>query len=72
MVPNIFSYFENPNCNLKDIPNLITQLNVYLDSNGILRVRSKFRKWLGKENDFPILLPHESPLVEMIVLDTHF
>ena len=69
--PNIFSYFENPKSNLKDIPNLVTQLNVYSDNNGILRVRSKFRKWLGRENEFPILLPRESPLVKIIVLETH-
>lgn len=65
----VFSYFEKGS-NLKEIPLLVTQLNIYLDKSGLLRVKSKFRKWFGKE-EFPILLPRNSNLTELIVLDTH-
>ena len=67
---DLFSYFEKGSI-LKDIPLLITQLNVYVDELGLLRVKSKFRKWLGKDNQFPILLPRNSTLTELIVLDAH-
>ena len=43
--PEILAYFDQPKASLKDIPNLVTQLNVYQDKFGILRVRCKFRKW---------------------------
>ena len=67
---DIFSYFEQGS-KLKDIPILVTQLNIYQDKLGLLRVKSKFRKWLGKDDEFPILLPRNSSLTELIVLDAH-
>ena len=68
--PEILAYFDQPKASLKDIPNLVTQLNVYQDKFGILRVRCKFRKWFGK-NEFPVLLPQKSRLTELIVSDAH-
>ncbi|XP_068218540.1 uncharacterized protein [Palaemon carinicauda] len=70
--PEIFAYFQNKNSfNLKAIPNLITQLNIFMDENGILRVKSKFKKWFSN-NGFPILLPRDSALTKLIILDVHF
>ena len=66
----IFEYFENSKRKLY-VPNIVTQLNVFLD-NGILRVRSKFRKWTENATcDFPILLPKTGPLTEMLIRDVH-
>ena len=68
--PEIFSYFSKSRSNVKDIPNLVTQLNIFLD-NDVLRVKSKFRKWRGEDNNFPILLPRNNILTELIVMDVH-
>ena len=68
--PEIFSYFSKSSSNVKDIPNLVNQLNIFLD-HGVLRVKSKFKKWRGEDNNFPILLPRNSTLTELIVMDVH-
>ena len=68
--PDIFFYFSKSRSNVKDIPNLVTQLNIFLD-NGVLRVKSKFKKWRGEDNNFPILLPCNSILTELIVMDVY-
>ena len=68
----IFMYFQKPvKSNLKDIPNFITQLNVFMDDSGILRVKSKFKKWSSSNGSFPILLPRDSFLTKLLILDVH-
>ena len=69
--PDIFQYFQTTKTNLKDIPNLVNQLNIYPDSYGILRVRSKFHKWMGQDKEFPILLHRDSVLTKLIIVDAH-
>ena len=71
--PEIFSYFDLKNPRLQDIPNLVRQLNVYKDSSGVLRVRSKFKRF-SKENRasyFPILLPKNCWLTDLIIMYLH-
>ncbi|XP_068224857.1 uncharacterized protein [Palaemon carinicauda] len=67
----IFSYFRLSSKPLKDIPPLVSQLNVFIDSDGILRVKSKFKKWYGHNKQFPILLYPKSYLTKLIIMDTH-
>ena len=70
--PEVFDYFSNPNLGSASIPPLVAQLNVYLDSHGLLRVKCKFKKWYVSQNEnFPILLATSSHLTKIIVLDTH-
>lgn len=69
---DVFEYFERKNKRLKDIPNLVKQLNVYLDQQGILRVKSKFARWKNDNSTYyPILLPKKSQLTYLIVIDLH-
>ena len=57
---------------LKSLPNLIGQLNIYLDREGLLRVRSKFDRIVeGKLCSFPLLLAKDSILTKLIVLQYH-
>ena len=70
--PEIFSYFGNSNKAVKDIPNIVNQLNIYPDKHGVLRVKSKFSRWSDDVSfRFPILLPKNSLLTKLIILDFH-
>ena len=71
--PEIFAYFDLKNPLLKDIPNLVRQLNVYKDITGLLRVRSKFKRFSKefKSSYFPILLPKDSWLTDLIIMNLH-
>lgn len=67
----ILNFFHSQR-RLKDIPLLVSKINLFLDSDGILRVKSKFGKW--KENisfSCPILLSKDSELTKLIVRDAH-
>ena len=72
--PEIFEYFEKQNPNIKDIPNIVTQLNVLKDKSGLLRVCSKFSRWSDKSNFqmFPILLPRKNKVTNEIILNMHY
>ena len=71
--PEIFKYFETKDVPLSDIPNLVKQLNICKDRNGLLRVCSKFELFCkdGKTCYFPILLPKDSRITELIIRDLH-
>ena len=71
--PEIFSYYSHKSKRVKDMPNLISQLNVFLDENGILRVKSKVNRWKDKEKYTlaPILLARESRLTRLVILHMH-
>ena len=65
-------YFQKPDkTNSKDIPNLITQLNVFMDDSETLRVKSKFKKWSRSDGSFPILLLRDRFLTKLLILDVH-
>ena len=68
----IFEYFESKDKSLKNIPNLVLQLNIFLDQENLLRVKSKLEKWdCAQRNFFPILLPKNSKMTEMIIFELH-
>ena len=52
------------------MPNIVGQLNIYVDKDGLLRVRSKCDK-LVRRHGFPLLLAKNSYLTSMIVKGTH-
>lgn len=53
--PEIINFFESKDKKPCDLPNLVTQLNIFIDDNGILRVKCKFK--VPQEFDkFPILI----------------
>lgn len=70
MYPEVFNYLEAANKTVHNIPTLISQLNLFKDESGVLRVRSKFgdRDEVGFR---PVLLPKQSVLTELIICDVH-
>ena len=70
--PDIFSYFDKGFSSFKDIPPIVAQLNLFVDNYGLIRVKSKFSKWYhNPKNDFPLLLPRDSFLTQLIIWDAH-
>ena len=67
----VFEYLSGNHAK-KFMPNIVGQLNLFKDKEGVLRVRSKFKEWSeNTDGTLPILLPRDSPIVEMIVNDYH-
>lgn len=65
-------YFKSGSKKLKDIPNLVNQLNVYIDTEGLLRVRSKSGSPILVTRVFdPILLSRVSDLVVLVISTRH-
>ena len=65
----VFTYFsEHQKCK-KDIPNLVSQLNLFIDNSGLIRVGSKMMR--HRNSYFPILLPKTSMLTELLLSDMH-
>ena len=69
--PEVYDYFQK-GLVLKDVPAIITQLNLILDEHGMLRVKSKFKNWNHSTDEkFPLLLPQNSHLTKLIIWDVH-
>ena len=64
-------YFNDPKSGIKCIPNLVKQLNVFMDKEGLLRVGSKTVKFKNTEKYFPVLLPKGSLLTKLIIEQAH-
>ena len=65
-------YFESNSQLVKDIPNLVKQLNIYIDNRGLLRVKSKFGRMKdGRLAIFPVLLHKNSKLTELFIRYFH-
>ena len=70
--PEIYDFFDKKNVPLNEIPSLVTQLNVFKDSSGLLRVKCKLdRRVYSETKKFPLLVPKTSRLTELIIEDTH-
>ncbi len=67
-----FKYFKCRKSNVKDIPNIVNQLNVFPDREGLLRVNNKCSKGKFKNRCyFPILRSKTSQLSKLIIIDLH-
>ena len=69
--PEVFGYFASSNPSLSACPDIMTRMNLFIDNYGIIRVKSKFKKWYPTNTEFPILLPHDSSLTRIVILDIH-
>lgn len=70
--PNLFEFLHSKTKHLRDIPSLVSKLNVFIDTDGLLRVKSKFDRWKSNPNySHPILLAKDNLLTTMIIRDTH-
>ncbi|XP_068200128.1 uncharacterized protein [Palaemon carinicauda] len=64
---DVLEHFSKGFSAVKDIPGIVSQLNVFVDNDGILRVKSKFKN----AKKFPILLSRDSHLTKLIILYIH-
>ena len=70
--PEVCKFFRSENKLIKNIPNIVSQLNIFMDANGLLRVRSKLGKLQNRARyNFPLLLTKNSPLTKMVILEYH-
>lgn len=67
----IHSFMDAPTALLKDIPELVTKLNLFRDEHGLLRVKCKLRTWSVNNASYPILMSKDSSLTKLIILNTH-
>lgn len=70
--PEVLEYLRSPSRRQRDIPELISQLNLFLDKDGIIRIKSKFGRW--KDNPkfcFPALISYDSYLTKLLIRETH-
>ena len=65
--PDLFEFFDARKVPIGKIPNLVLQLNLFIDNDSIIRVKGKF----GTGSYNPILLPSKSYLSEMIIRELH-
>lgn len=70
--PAEYNYLINCKNSKRDIPNLISKFNLFVSSEGILKIKSKFERWEDNKNFcFPILLSKDSILTRLIIKDSH-
>ena len=69
--PEVFEYSYKKCKPNYSIPNIVYQLNIIPDNDGILRVKSKLKGSYVGEN-YPILLPSKGYLTKLIVMEIHF
>ena len=69
--PDVFEYFETKDKSVSSIPNVVTQLNVFPDRNGILRVKSKMDRNDPVEISFPILMSNSSHVTSLVITAMH-
>ena len=55
---------------IKEIPEIVNKLNVFLDTDGLLRVKCKMQR-SGSRFKFPILLSKTSIITRLLISDTH-
>lgn len=68
--PEIVHYFNSANKNLNSIPPLVTQLNIFCDDQGILRVKCKLKSYKRIIN-YPVLLSKKSYVSKLLILHIH-
>ena len=69
--PEVFEFFVRKSPPVSSMPNLISQLNLFIDENGFIRVKCKFSKGFCPGKRFPLLLPKNSYLTTLIVRHYH-
>jgi len=65
------TFLNNPS---RNIPTLVNNLNLYLDSDGIIRSKGRLERChqFSSEAKNPILIPKESFLTQLYIEDSHF
>ena len=71
--PEIVKYLnlEEKNRKKSQTPKEMKQWNVFMDMEGILRVKTKFKKWISTQNHYPVLLHKNSTITNLIIREEH-
>ena len=69
--PQVLKFLKNKSHRIKDIPPIVTQLNVFMGDDGILYVKSKMKGWGTNNAGYPMLLAKTSTIAKLIIRDTH-
>ena len=70
--PDVFDYFKSKPHIIGKIPNIVLHLNLFLDSEGILRVRNKSQKGNNQSLCYsPIFVPRSGELLKPLIRDIH-
>jgi len=64
--PEVFDYFKSPK--KRNLPPIVSRMNLYVDSCGVIRVKSKFGKNVSYN---PILMPKKSALTDLVIVHVH-
>ena len=67
----VLDYFNLPIKKVTELPAVIGQLNVFMDTEGILRVKAKFKRWKDDFSSFPVLLSKKSDLAYKLIREAH-
>ena len=68
----IFAYYRNSRCPARDIPSMVSKLNVFVSDDGLLKVKTKFDRWSDYPNySFPILMSDKSHLTKLLISNIH-
>ena len=67
--PEIVQWFESNSKSKTQMPDVVCQLNIFKDIDGLLKVKSKFGRFV--KNEFPILLHRDSQLSRKLVVHYH-
>ncbi|XP_068229545.1 uncharacterized protein [Palaemon carinicauda] len=65
--PEVCEFFKKSHTLKTNIPNLVTQMNIFQSKDTLLRIRSKFGR--TEQIFFPVLLPKHSLLTKLIIRD---
>jgi len=69
---SVLSFLRYGGNSSRDMPDLVGRLNLILDDDGLLRVKSKFSRWKDHPNfAFPVLLSKDSLLTKLIIHELH-
>ena len=65
--PGVTDYFSKREVAVKDVPSIVLQLNLFIDSDHIIRVKSKFKLTAN----CPILMHPDSHVTKLLINDYH-
>ncbi|XP_068247877.1 uncharacterized protein [Palaemon carinicauda] len=67
--PEVCEFFKKSHTLKRNIPNLVTQMNIFQSKDTLLRIRSKFGR--NEQIFFLVLLPKHSLLTKLLIRDMH-
>ena len=69
--PEVLEYLKTKGHRKRDLPGILTRMNLYIDKRGILRVGSKMLRFQERKEYVPILLPQDHHVTKLIVWKAH-